>query len=33
MVSKHCIGSCKRPNLTQAEKHGNKSVSVIPKVP
>ncbi len=19
MVSKHCIGSCKRPNLTQAE--------------
>jgi hypothetical protein len=33
MASKHCISSCKRPNLTQAEKHGNKFVSVIPKVP
>jgi hypothetical protein len=33
MVSKHCIGSCKRPKLTQAKKHGNKSINVIPKVP
>jgi hypothetical protein len=33
MVSKHYINSCKRPNLTQVEKYGNKSVSVIPKVP
>jgi hypothetical protein len=33
MVSKHCINSCKRPNLTQVEKHANKFVSVIPKVP
>jgi hypothetical protein len=33
MVSKHCIDSCKKPNLTQAKKHGNKFVSAIPKVP
>ncbi len=33
MVNKHYISSCKRSNLTQAEKHGNKSINVIPKVP